>query len=377
MKPITCVIALVLSHVLSHPLSAQGVNAALLRPWGFGSTQITNTFWNDLITNWASYGPTPVTIDQTTFGPGTPITEAALVLANIDVIIFADCAGGGFSFSPAEQVEIANFLSLGGKRAVGTYLTFFWGSVDSRWLLPVFGFTPNLSMGNADHGGQPLGFVNPSHVLASGLSASVPISGYNFCQTPTDSSWDPGDYMGELVAISSNNVSMVHTYRSGTYEAVYMSFMPEYGGDANARQLAYNCIAVPLQTLPTITPLALPSIGTVLPLLMESPEHPNAAFALSLSASTTPGILLSDSRVIPLTPDALFYFCLAPNNGLILHNTGFLDGSGVANAWATVSIPMLPSLVGQTVFAGMVTFDAMSSTGVGGISNALPLTIVN
>jgi hypothetical protein len=169
----------------------------------------------------------------------------------------------------------------------------------------------------------------------------------------------------------------VHAHSSQAHEAIFISFMPEYGGDSNMRQLMYNCITAPFPSLPTLTPLAPPSIGTVFPISAQSTAHPNAAYLVGFASSDSPGVLLSDGRLIPLNLDPLLQLSLTPNNGIFLHTSGFLNGSGIASAWTTVSIPALPSLVGQTFFAAMITLDSSSATGVGGISNALPIVLVN
>jgi hypothetical protein len=205
----------------------------------------------------------------------------------------------------------------------------------------------------------------------------MPVSGYSDAHTPADFSWDPADYVGELIASSQNNRNIVHHYGAQTHDAVYISFMPEYGGNADAVQLIYNCITAALPTLPTLTPLALPQIGTVFPISVQSASHPNAGYLVGFAVSPSPGFTLSDGRVIPLAMDPLLQLSLTPNNGIFLHTTGFLDGSGMASAWVTVSIPALPSLVGQSVYAAMITLDSSAVTGVGGISNALPIVIVN
>jgi hypothetical protein len=305
------------------------------------------------------------------------VTPAALSQLNPDVLIFSDTAGATSTFTPAEQDAIAVFLALGGKRIIGTALTFENTGIDNRWLLPYFGLTPGLSMTYGPNAAQSITFANPAHPLAVGLPSTMPMTGFFFSQLPADLSWDSNDFTDQLVASSLNARNILHHYRGQNHEAIYVSFMPEYGGDFYARQLIYNCITAALPTLPTLTPLAPPSIGTVFPISAQSTDHPNAAYLVGFASSNSPGVLLSDGRLIPLNLDPLLQLSLTPNNGIFLHNSGFLNGTGVANAWVTVSIPALPSLVGQTLYAAMITLDSTAVTGVGGISNVLPIVILN
>jgi hypothetical protein len=320
----------------------------------------------------------PLTVYSTTFVQSPSITSPSLNHLIPEVLLFSCSAGYSVPNTSAVQSAIASFLAGGGKRIVATYVSFFQQNVaDNRWLLPYFGLDPNLNLVWTSHEGQAFTFANTPHPLGQGLPTVVPVSGHVESQLPSDLSWDQGDYLGELVATSLNGRNIVHVYIGPTYEAIFVSFMPEFGGDSLARQLMYNCITAPIDALPTLVPLASPSIGSVLPLSVQATAHPNAGFIVGFAASTTPGIVLSDNRVIPLTVDPLLLLSLTPNNGIFLHTTGFLDGSGVAAAWATVSIPALPTLVGQTFYGAMITLDSGSTTGVGGISAPLPIMIVN
>jgi hypothetical protein len=379
MKSTILIAAVLLSVIIETGSIARGqtISAALVRPWGGGIAPPVGAFWNELSTNWSTYGTVPITLNRTTFVSASVITASALFQANPDVLIFADSAGSGISFTPAEQVAVSNFVMSGGKRIIATFVAFSGPLVDNRWLLPLFGLDPNLNLVYLPHGGQAISFTNPSHTLAANIPATMPVSGYSDAHTPADFSWDPADYVGELIASSQNNRNIVHHYGAQTHDAVYISFMPEYGGNADAVQLIYNCITAALPTLPTLTPLALPQIGTVFPISVQSASHPNAGYLVGFAVSPSPGFTLSDGRVIPLAMDPLLQLSLTPNNGIFLHTTGFLDGSGMASAWVTVSIPALPSLVGQSVYAAMITLDSSAVTGVGGISNALPIVIVN
>lgn len=356
------------------PASGQAIRAALIKPWGGGSTPPAGEFWADIANNWAAYGGTEVVIDASTFIFGQ-VTAAALAQANPDVLIFADCAGGTHSFNSAEQAAITGFLLSGGKRAVSTFLAFQFNLFDNRWLLPLFGLDPNLTLTAAIHQGQSIAILDPQHPLAFGLPPSFTTGGHTYAQVPADWSWDPPDYAGMLVAYSPNGRNIVHYYAATSHDAVVISFMPEFGGNAYDRQLVYNSISETGPASVAMTMLAVPSIGTVLPIAIASPLHPNAPYIAAFSGSAAGGIPLSDGRSIPLAMDALFWFSLDPNNGVFLNTAGMLDSTGTALSWVLVDIPPWPSLVGATVAGVAVTLDAGSASGFGGISAPLLITV--
>ncbi|HMS18657.1 MAG TPA: hypothetical protein PKA37_17570, partial [Planctomycetota bacterium] len=256
--------SLCLFFLLMTPVKAQVVRAALVNPWGSGITNPVGPFWDDLSNNWSAYGSTQLILDRTTFVTA-PVTAAALAQTNPDVLVFADSSWNGRIFSPQERTDITNFLASGGKRIVGTYVTFQYLVTDNRWLLPLFGLDPGLTLTLGPNQTQALDVLAPSSAFMNGLPNPIPMSGWTDSQFPSDLSWDPSDLGGTLIAASPNRTNIFHHAQGANHDAVYISFMPEYGGDALARQLVYNAIAQQFYGV-TITPLASPSIGTVLPL---------------------------------------------------------------------------------------------------------------
>ena len=114
-----------------------------------------------------------------------------------------------------------------------------------------------------------------------------------------------------------------------------------------------------------------PAIGSVVGILLSSPTDGGRPYACGLSLGTTPGIVLPDSRVVPLNWDLLFEACFAPNF-FILDPIGFLDIYG--NGQATLLIPYEPLLVNATIYSAFVTADPLAPSGIGNISPALPIT---
>jgi hypothetical protein len=92
-----------------------------------------------------------------------------------------------------------------------------------------------------------------------------------------------------------------------------------------------------------------------------------------LSLGTTPGIVLPDSRVIPLNYDFLLEFTLVPNNGVLFNNSAVLDSAGTASV--IFAVPVVPGASGITIYGGFVVGNPANPIGIGTISPALPIII--
>jgi hypothetical protein len=70
--------------------------------------------------------------------------------------------------------------------------------------------------------------------------------GYNAAQTPRDLRWDSNELAGaDYVGSTVGNRGAIVVYQAATYNAIYISNMPEYGGSAVDEQLLYNAIIYP------------------------------------------------------------------------------------------------------------------------------------
>ena len=120
-------------------------------------------------------------------------------------------------------------------------------------------------------------------------------------------------------------------------------------------------------------------IGNILRLHLKDAVHPNLLYILALSLGTSPGIPLSDGRVIPLNPDGLLFISIDPTLALSigLNNTqGLLNASGEADAYWT--IPLIPQAAGLTVYTGFVVINTSLSgeASIVSISDATPITLL-
>ena len=124
----------------------------------------------------------------------------------------------------------------------------------------------------------------------------------------------------------------------------------------------------------SVTLAAPPIVGSLVPFNCNSPTEPNMGFICGFAAGTSPGILLPDTRVVPLNNDWLLQFSLPPGNGIFINNMGVLDGSGFSQGF--IAIPAIPSLTGVVMYASLVVLDPGASLGIGSISPALTITIL-
>ncbi|MAG58585.1 MAG: hypothetical protein CMJ83_20035 [Planctomycetes bacterium] len=345
------------------------VRAVLLRPWSPTASQ-TSGFWGALNGGWSSFGSTPLVVDTATFA--TSFTPAALLANDPDVIVLADPAGGTNQYTAVERLAIEQFLAIPGKRVVGTYVTFSFTGIDNLWLLPWFGFDPNLTLTNTGIGTPSMNILAP-HPVLNGLPDPFTTSGYQYVQVPSDLSWDPADYSGSLVARNANNGGIVHYFPGPSHDAVYISFMPEYAGGLDDQQLMYNAMTWSAASQPAISLSGTPTIGSTVTLNLAAPTSALDLYLLALSEATTPGITLGSGRVVPLSPGPFFLFTAGPNP-VLLSNIGVINGSGVAAPAPTLIIPNQPGLVGFTIYAAFVTFNAGAPDGISAISPPLAIT---
>jgi hypothetical protein len=326
----------------------------------------------DLTSNWSSFGTVPLNIDNTNFV--TSFTAGTLAAVNPDVLWFSDISLGA-AIAAQEQAAIEQFLTLPGKRIVGTFQVFGGSGFTYPWLLPHFGLASSQSFLSYTYADRTLVRRHMTSPLLAGLGASYTNVNWFFSSMPTDFSYDPGDTLGTTLVSDNGNQAIMHHYDRLVGDAVYFSYMPEFAGNMTDRQLLYNSFVAPSVAPLVLTQQGSAMIGSTVGISIQSPGTPSAAYAIGLSLGTTPGIPLLGGKNIPLNPDPLFYLSLTPGSTNFVHMSGFLDGTGVAPAWAVLVVPNNPALINATVFAAGVTLDSSTVSGVGQISLPVPITI--
>ena len=141
---------------------------------------------------------------------------------------------------------------------------------------------------------------------------------------------------------------------------------------ARASGAVYKIVAGPGASATSVTLAGSPTIGTSTSFAITASLGSFKPYVFGLSLGTSPGLPLSDGRVIPLNYDFLMAYILMPSNG-VLNAFGTFPFSPSASI--PFNIPMIPSLVGLTVYAGFVVEDPTNVTGVGQIHcTPLPIT---
>jgi hypothetical protein len=124
---------------------------------------------------------------------------------------------------------------------------------------------------------------------------------------------------------------------------------------------------------PGISLGAAPAIGTVVPVLLDVQGDASLPYAMVLTVNTSPGIPLSDGRVIPLDLfDPLAQLTLVPNP-LFSGGFGMLDGS--AHAQALLALPWAPAISGLQINAVGLSVDHTFADSVRTIIQPLPMTL--
>ena len=217
------------------------VHAVVLKSWGGCSAQ--NTIWDDLNQHWSEHGKIPINIDYAHTGLcDGPITYQKLVDSAADVLILSNPAGGGRQFSSTEIEAIQQYL-LEGHHLLGTYAVFQFGHVDNRSLAPLFGiaYTPfkSVSLPQA----PAYLFTLPDHSLMVDITNPFSSQGYPSVQVPNTGTWNELHLTNAVyVAITADQQGAITIFEEGDYNAIYISNMPEYGGEMVDKQLLYNAL---------------------------------------------------------------------------------------------------------------------------------------
>jgi len=229
---------------------AKPVKAVVVASWsGCGSSGV---IWDALNANWSSYGNVPVTIDYSNQALcGATFTLDALEASGADVVILDDPAGISNEFT-SDQIDALKTYAEEGHDLIGTYLTFAWtgNSIDNSGLAPLFGLVKN----NGWNGGENNIIatyklkkkVKAAKPLFRGLAKSYVSTGYNSSQLPGDGVWSTNDLDGaKLVGLNADKSAAITVYTEGSYNAVFIANMPEYGGGAQDQQFFYNALIYP------------------------------------------------------------------------------------------------------------------------------------
>lgn len=125
----------------------------------------------------------------------------------------------------------------------------------------------------------------------------------------------------------------------------------------------------------SFTPMVMqgvPNPGGTVTIRLSDPESPSMPYILVASLGTSPGIRLSDGRVIPLNPDGILLLSLlSPGLMGLSGSQGALSNIGTAIVMWNIPLFAPPGL---TLYFGFVTIDTQAGE-IATISPAMPITL--
>jgi hypothetical protein len=207
--------------------------------------------------------------------------------------------------------------------------------------------------------------VVPQTGPASGGSL-VTIFGNNFQSGATASF---GGNSGSMVTfLDDNRISVLTPPGTGAVDVEVCN--PDLQCDTLAAAYTYETNSVLTHSGPT-------SLGTLVPLQLQSPGNPSRKYLLLCSRTLAPpGIPLSDpgdSRVFPLNFDFQIFQAQADGSSVFRDFTGRLDGTG--HATAGFKIPGLGSIAGLQLHFAYAVINSSSQSGVADLSNVTSFVI--
>src|SRR2546428_8774341 len=246
-------LAAVLVAMVARPAGAailQGkggtVKAVVVKSWNACSAD--GLIWPDLNANWSQYGSIPISIDYANpeLCTGT-ITHDALVASGAGVIILSDPSGGNQHYSQSE-IDALQQYAAEGHNVIGTFLTFFCGtcgSTDNRGLGPLFGikktnryFEQNVT--------PTYDLRWPDSPLFRNIGDPYQGNGFPVSEVPIDGAWSINEIQfGQATARTLDGLAIVIVHTARSHASIYISHMPEFGGQTQDKQFFYNALIYP------------------------------------------------------------------------------------------------------------------------------------
>jgi hypothetical protein len=222
------------------------IKAVVVKSWNACSAD--GLIWPDLNAYWSQYGSIPISIDYANpdLCTGT-ITHDALVASGADVIILSDPSGGNQLYSQPE-IDALQRYAAEGHNVIGTFLTFFCGtcgSTDNRGLGPLFGIKKtNLYFEQNVTPTYDLRW--PNSPLFRNLRDPYEGKGFPVSEVPIDGVWSSNEIQfGQVTARTPDGLAVVLVRTTRSYSSIYISHMPEFGGQTQDQQFFYNAIIYP------------------------------------------------------------------------------------------------------------------------------------
>ncbi len=227
------------------------VIVSILDSWGTDNPMLAP--WDDLVTNWATYGPHQLLIDYTTLDK-EDITMRDLINSGAEVLLISSSNSTMLQtaeFSLEETAAIQTYVSVSNRGIVGTGLTLSTSFLpNNNQLAPLFGIDSGASF-TSSAGVDTYQQLQLAHTIfynvtdpfftGSGISCAPGLL------IPDPGGWGPGillpegEYLASSIPVPSFGAVIAN--ESSTHRGVYLtSFMEMSSGDDD-RQVLYNAMA--------------------------------------------------------------------------------------------------------------------------------------
>lgn len=213
---------------------------------------------------------------------------------------------------------------------------------------------------------------NGYSMAAYALGGSQPLSGWT--SPNTNESQIVSDHIGH--ASGGNMQSSWLTYFTTPSSPTSLTFYAA-GNDTNGNgnttgDLVYTTFQAMTPGVVPLSIMAVPKIGTTVPLSLNAPGDANKAYHLGASFGNS-GVVWG-GRTIPLSDDALLAATVANVWPTVFQDyVGYLGSQGTAAA--SLNVPNDALLIGLTIHHAFMVIDPGQPYNIGTISNGLAMTL--
>jgi glucose/arabinose dehydrogenase len=225
----------------------------------------------------------------------------------------------------------------------------------------VYGFPNHFGLAAPGEVGPVM--MLPQHVAPTGLvfNPGTAVSGYRNEMFMTTFTQGGAAALARVPVwyglVSGNPTGFAELFANGFVNPIDVEFLP------NGTVLVADFSAMAIHRIfpksdATLTIETVPSIGTICPISLSSPTHPNATVYMGASLAPTPPVVLAPNLVVYLdVTSPVFQLSVTPGNGYFNFPVpGLLDSTG--HYTASLAIPNDPGLVGYDVWLSYVVVGA-------------------
>lgn len=224
--------------------ASDGVSAVLVDAYSGCSVQYGLATLN---TDWAKYGPTPLSISTGGTLCAGQFTLNDLEASGADTVVL-DAVASSFTLTPAEVDALRQYLDEG-HTVVGLGDDFLWHKHDDNAVAPLFGLAEQAEWhSTGSYRGAPpnymLQFKDPAApVLFRNVPNPYDSAAAGFDEKPTDKRWSKNEMAGaSILAFNSSRRVAITFFAAGGYNAVYIANDVDYQSSTADLQFLYNAL---------------------------------------------------------------------------------------------------------------------------------------